>query len=61
MNSKQIRSTAIATGAASLLFLGSGVAAQAAYAGPTTDPYEADQAAAAEKCDGLTGQEAFDK
>lgn len=64
MNSKQIRSTAIATGAASLLFLGSGVAAQAAPACPgtdPTDPYEADQAAAAEKCDGLTGQEAFDK
>ncbi|MDN5572967.1 MAG: hypothetical protein L0H00_02260 [Micrococcales bacterium] len=58
MNSKTIRSTAIATGAASLLFLGSGVAAQAAPACPgtdPTDPYEADQAAAAEKCNGLTG------
>ena len=61
MNSKQIRSTAIATGAASLLFLGSGVAAQAASAGPTADPHEAEQVAAAEKCDGLTGQEAFEK
>ncbi|WP_144795281.1 LppP/LprE family lipoprotein [Kocuria palustris] len=60
MNRSQIRSSAVATGAASLLLLSAAPAAQAAPAGPTTGPHEAEQAAAAEKCDGLTGQEAVD-
>ena len=64
MNRKQIRNRTIVAGAASLLLLSSGTAAQADPAGPTgptTDPHEADQAAVAEKCDGMTGQEMFEK
>lgn len=64
MTRNQLRSSAIATGAASLLLLTGATAAQAAPAGPAdpwTDPYEADQAAAAETCDGMTGLEAVEE
>lgn len=62
MNRNQLRNTAVATGAASLLFLSTAAPALADAAGPLPpSPLEVEQAQAAQACGGLTAEDAVAK